>query len=503
MSRRTIRASIATLALLTGLLAMPAGPALAGSMTWQWPTGCGGAATLQDCIDVHAITGDSVEIDTNTPIAESVTISKSMSLSLAPGFHASLQGIFVGGDSLPGGIDVALHDLRVDGSISARLWSGSSNTLSIANVAVTDSVGVGGDIDLDVRTSSTIAITGNVLRALGSQTDGIQFYDGAAPGDLSVDIIGNQISGRGNTDAGAGIDISANASGSLIANVDNNAILSPATCTCDDADGITVTAVGTAAQTYNVVGNTVDRSGWAGMTIQNEVLGSAITRVNVFNNVVTRSSRWGLYLGETGAHAALVQIGHNDFFHNGDPNQLAGHSAGSGNVSVSPRYVDEKHGNVKLSASSPVVNAGVVCSPGGVAMRDAAGNGRRFGSSVDLGAYERGAAAPTGVALVGDGNGNVLVGTSGDDILCGMGGADLILGNAGKDYLDGGSGKDELFGGAGADLLFGRSGNDMLCTADGKHGNDHLDGGPGTDGYLADPGDIRTSVERTAECKQP
>ena len=42
----------------------------------------------------------------------------------------------------------------------------------------------------------------------------------------------------------------------------------------------------------------------------------------------------------------------------------------------------------------------------------------------------------------------------------------------------------------------------MLCTADGKHGNDHH-GGPGTDGYSADPGDTRTSVERTAECKQP
>ncbi len=48
--------------------------------------------------------------------------------------------------------------------------------------------------------------------------------------------------------------------------------------------------------------------------------------------------------------------------------------------------------------------------------------------------------------------------------------------------------------------LVGQAGRDTLGARDGTHGNDHLDGGPGRDGFKADSGDVRVSVEHAAAC---
>jgi Ca2+-binding RTX toxin-like protein len=160
--------------------------------------------------------------------------------------------------------------------------------------------------------------------------------------------------------------------------------------------------------------------------------------------------------------------------------------------------MNESNGNLRLQASSPLIDRGVTCSRGGVAGPDAAQRSRIHGKSVDIGAFEFGA-GPAGEVIVGTNGPDIESGGPHADILCGYGGKDKLIGAEGNDYLDGGAGNDTLRGGPGLDRLFGRDGNDRLCAKDGVAG-DVVDGGPGTDSFQADPGDRLSSVEVHATC---
>ncbi len=195
------------------------------------------------------------------------------------------------------------------------------------------------------------------------------------------------------------------------------------------------------------------------------------------------------------------RAGYNDYYANTvQAGYLDGQSLGHGNRHDNPRYVDRAAGNLKLKSSSPLIDKGVVCSPGGIANLDAAGHGRLDGPRVDMGAYEHGAGTPTGIARVGTNSSNTLDGTSGDDILCGYDGKDTLRGKGGRDYLDGGADADKLVAGSGPDRSYGGSGPDTLCSNDGVHGNDRADGGSGSDDGRTDSGDTRISIEGSASC---
>src|SRR5262249_39916254 len=156
---------------------------------------------------------------------------------------------------------------------------------------------------------------------------------------------------------------------------------------------------------------------------------------------------------------------------------LAGHSLGPHNLAVAPGFMDEPFGDLRLKPMSALIDRGIVCSPGGVQNLDAAGHGRLSGTSVDMGAFERGAGPPTGIALVGGSAGDTVTGTNGADILCGLGGGDTLNGGAGGDRLDGGAGADVVVGGAGPDRLFGGAGDDTCLDAVDGHTTDSVDGG--------------------------
>jgi Ca2+-binding RTX toxin-like protein len=195
------------------------------------------------------------------------------------------------------------------------------------------------------------------------------------------------------------------------------------------------------------------------------------------------------------------RAGNNDRFDNRSPDLLAGHSVGTGNLALKPRFVNAATGDLRLKAKSKLVDQGVVCSPGGVEDVDADGNGRLAGASVDMGAFESGAVLTSGgQAFVGTAGADVLLGTPGNDIMCGYGGDDALDGAEGDDYISGGAGNDLMFGRAGADRLKGGPGDDTLCARDDVNGNDHLNGGAGNDGFAADPGDPRINVEHAATC---
>src|SRR5688500_1505419 len=66
------------------LVTVAVSPVSAGTITWSGPASpCG--STLQACIN-GAAAGDIVEVATNVPINEDITINKSLELTAAPGF---------------------------------------------------------------------------------------------------------------------------------------------------------------------------------------------------------------------------------------------------------------------------------------------------------------------------------------------------------------------------------------------------------------------------------
>jgi hypothetical protein len=67
-----------------------------------------------------------------------------------------------------------------------------------------------------------------------------------------------------------------------------------------------------------------------------------------------------------------------------DPIMITGMN---GNISDDPRFVAPLEGNYSVQAGSPVINAGDD-SVQGLPETDIAGNPRRAGSGVDIGAYE-------------------------------------------------------------------------------------------------------------------
>ena len=235
------------------------------------------------------------------------------------------------------------------------------------------------------------------------------------------------------------------------------------------------------------------------MSGENELQTPARFAVDLFDDIIANASGAAVRLlndpGTTGPF--VLRGGHNDLFANGAPNQLAGTSIGP-HLTLPPRFIDPAGGNLRLKASSPLIDRGDTCSPGGVAGPDAAGRNRLFGPAVDIGAFEWNA-GPPGVVEVGTGSADTLTGGPRADILCGGGGNDTLLGGGGPDYLDGSRGSDHLHGGPGKDRLFGDEGNDLLCARDGQPG-DHLDGGKGKDAYRADPGDTKVSLERLGHC---
>ena len=193
---------------------------------------------------------------------------------------------------------------------------------------------------------------------------------------------------------------------------------------------------------------------------------------------------------------------YNDYFANADGNvNESGEAFGSHDLALNPKYVDVATGDLRLKASSPLIDAGLVCTPGELGYVDAAAARRLAGASTDMGAFERDAGSANGEAWFGTSGNDSHTGTAGADILCGLGGKDYLDGSDGNDYLDGGGAADTIFGGTGGDRLLGRSGNDLLCAKDGTHGNDAVDGGAGTDKYRADPSDTLSGVEQVGNCQ--
>ncbi len=475
-----------------------------GPVTATYPSaGCpsDGTHDLQTCIDTVA-DGSTIQLAQDV-IDEFAFVTKSLTLEPAAGFHPVMQHVTIE-DSGPASaaVHVTVRNIQLTDYISASFQYGSGHSVTIHGVQVGRNSASARGISLIAGVSASFLVEDSFVRSVATGVDGIQLYSYNGVGTVLFRVVGNQITLHGASQGGSGIMVDVNNGGTARADLLDNSIWDVAQVGAGGgASGIQVYPDTGVQAEVNIVGNTVDTSGTNGILVRG-VAAPGHLSLDLFNNVLSHAHNDGVNIDQPASGTLTFRAGFNDFFANRAPNEFAGFAPGPGNLTVNPRFADRANGDLRLTAASPLIDAGEVCSPGGVANLDAAGHGRLAGTSVDIGAYERGATTPNGVALVGDGGANVLKGTSGNDILCGLGGNDTLLGKGGNDYLDGGPGDDTIVGGSGSDRMFGDAGSDTFCARDGTHGNDRIYGGSGSDRADADSGDIKVSVEHPTSCTQ-
>jgi RTX calcium-binding nonapeptide repeat (4 copies) len=454
--------------------------------------------SLQTCID-SAVDGDTILLATNV-IDEAISIfDVSLTVTAESGFTPDVTGPIQVNEHSGTHADT-LSGFAVDKGLLVYLTGGSNHQAKFDRMTL--------------HSESSAPAFGASANASGTVTLQRSRIESKRPAELEsqppagstvrLRVIGNRV--IGGTDGDSGLEFIVSGSGATVVAAENNAITGPTcktACTQPSFGGIAVLAGLDGTSTVNLIANTVnDVHLQAAVHITNSVSGGGHVTVNLFNSLLTRTSMGVDLETSSGADPSALKYhaGHNDIYDVLHPDHLEGRSAGTGNFSVDPRYVAELGGNLRLRADSPVIDAGITCSPGGIADPDADGKHRVAGKAIDLGAYEHGATTPTGLVRVGTAKSETLTGTSGADVLCGGDGNDTLNGAGGDDFLDGGLGLDTLTGGPGADRLLGGPGNDSLCAADGIHGNDVLNGGPGSDGSAADAGDTVIAVEHHAGC---
>jgi hypothetical protein len=496
MARRRLGV-IVVVALVMGLVPWQAAHA---ATTWVWPGPAPCDTTLQACID-HASSGDEVLINQSGPVHEQVSIEdKSLTLQPEQGIDPVIDSLKVITLNATGPVVVLVAHVDVANALSVQIGGTSGATVTLDHVTAVSS-GASPGIFGKIFHASTI----NVLHSEVSQTGlypGIELNAPSANNEaLTWNVEGNAVNGKLATTTQAGIDLSAVNASSLHADVDNNSVWDVGQgVTQGQYGGIVLFASGSGEADFNLVGNTVDKVNGPGLSAGNELQSPSTFGIDLFDNIIANTSGPAVDLvndpGTSGPF--VVRGGHNDLYGNKQPSQLLGASIGQ-HFRASPQFVDGPTGQLQLQPTSPLIDKGDTCSPGGVAGPDAAGKDRIHGAAVDVGAFEFGA-GPPGVVEAGTSGPDTFFDGPRPDILCGYGGDDELFGTNGADYVDGGFGNDRLFGGPGKDRLYGEQGNDLLCGNDGV-GGDYLNGGPGTDSYRADPGDTKVSVEKLAACK--
>jgi Ca2+-binding RTX toxin-like protein len=485
---------VASIAFSLAALVIPA-PALALSQVWVFPDYCPQTwdATLQDCIN-DAAQGDSIVIATDTPGGFLSIYNKSIDLYAADGYAPEFtNGANVEFNS--GTHEFSLRGVSFREPFTINLTGGSGHVVDIDGVGFATSSRYKTALRISASVSSSVTLRRDSV-GLTNQGQPIYFESKPAAGQLvSLRAVGDSLTAAGiggaATDA---IAMQVQGAGTTNIDIDNLSVWHV------PGAAVALAAAENANVRLNLTGAAIESTDEALFVHDGQMAGGYLT-VNMFNSVASHISGLAIWLHESSTYHPIFHFnaGYNDFYAIGHPNQLEGHSLGSHNLAVDPKYVDQTNGDLRLQSDSPLINKGLVCSPSGLADPDAAGNHRLKGTSVDIGAYERGAVAPNGTVVLGSPAGDLLYGTGGDDILCGYNGNDYLYGNGGNDYVDGGSGNDRLYAGTGKDRLYGDLGDDLLCARDGA-GGDYLNGGGGTDAYRADSSDTRVSLESAGDC---
>jgi hypothetical protein len=486
---------IATTLFIAALAVVGSGPSQAARLTYPGSPGCN--RSLQRCID-NAPRGSTILIDRNRRIQQNIEIKKSLTLKPAPGKEPTIAppndfNGFTVVDRQLHPVRVRILDLRVKGAVvSADLESDNSHFL-IRGTEIVHRIPSNGTaaVDVSLNGGSEAVAQHNILRSTGA---GIEFF--ADPGGevARFTALGNLITTTDPEDSNSGIELDLEGTGNFLANLHSNVIYRMAGCFCGGASGMDIGSGESVEAMVNIVNNTLDdiQGPAEGIDIDEPEDASSLL-VQVYNNSVSRATEQGISIGGPPSQSFLVEHNFNNYYDNAYPNNFDGHTGGANDTSNPPDFVDPDAGNYRLSNTSSLKDAGLVCSPGGLMRKDAAGRLRFHvlaGDSVDMGAYERATPSQRSgrmlFAKTPDGDVN---GTRGHDVICGKSGDNTLKGGRGNDWVDGRDGADNLRAGPGGDRLLGREGADDLFAVDNVSGNDLLEGGDDVDTCTADPGD--------------
>lgn len=415
MARRHLEALLAAAAMLAGASTD------AIALTYPGPAPCD--TTLQACV-TGAAAGDTIEIASNTPIAEFVDIDKSLTIQAAPGFAPQVQSFFTAVSTvskfvtvrgMAGGFGVRAILAPGGGNLSLSVEGNTFTAGSFPAVTVGDTGAAGaygnlGASVLDnhitvpdpggfgctsgisiVATRSTMAaqVAGNVIVAFNqSQCGGIEAVAGVAGGGTAT-IERNDIRG---SDFDWGIvlrhfganpgDPTQSLDGTIVNNLvvgQNGNVGAPA--------GIVLTADGNNALLRAVVANNTVANGRIGMLVSARTDLGADIRATIANNVVALNSQADITIDD-----ALTQVvnDHNMVSVAGDE-----FVPGPGTRFGNPAFVDPSGigGDYRLRPESPALDAGRDSALDPSFATDLAGAPRRFGT-IDIGAYEAPFTAP-------------------------------------------------------------------------------------------------------------
>lgn len=387
--------------------------ASAGAATRTWPTvaPCN-VGTLQACITGAGV-GDIVEIATNTPVGEDLTVDKSLTLRPAAGYTPTIAGNFQFFQSTASAATIVVDGLAFTSRIRAAPGSGNLD-FSLLNSVVTTSGSYTVAVDVSSGTfppygnvnaviegntvtqtgggvgdqcagisvgsifdsgTSFARIAGNRVGVLGcGQGTAISVYNG--PGEtMTADVIGNRVDAT-NTNAGIMLRNFQQAPNSqLIVRAINNVV----TGQLNEAGapgGLVVSADGFQPIIATIVNNTLAHNDINLLVSGRTDLGASISGV-IANNVVA--------FGRYGIDTDLGVVEHHNLFYPapdaGDP-----FSPGPGSRIADPRFVSSA--DLHLLPESPAIDRGSDAAVPGDITTDIEGNPRIRQARVDMGAYE-------------------------------------------------------------------------------------------------------------------
>ncbi len=491
---------VLTMALAVAGIGLTTAPTLAAPTTVRYPSSeCPdtGSKGLQECID--SVEGGSTIVLVDEVIDEDAYVNKSLTLKATDrSLRPILGGVSIGDGGAGSSVKVVVQDVRVTSGIYApSITKGSDHEVTIRRVEV----GKGSPSAYGIRFTAfvpmSLTVEDSYIRSTDDEVDALTFYTDRSGGKARFRAVGNTITQKGGV-SGSGIAVSTFGAGTNDVDLISNSIFDVARDGKGGDSGIFLYVADDAKTDANVIGNTVARAAFVAFNLRNGLTQDGRIRLDLFDNTFSHSGS-GIMLDAGVKGTLTLRAGFNNTYANKARDYYAGQPKGTGNLHKDPRFRDLRKGDLRLRSGSPLIDRGLVCTPGGQVATDAAGRHRLAGRSVDIGAFERGAGPASGKVLLGGGGADRLIGTSGADILCGHGGKDTLDGRGGRDFVDGGTGNDRVIGGTGVDRVLGNTGNDTLCTRDGVTG-DRADGGPGTDKAHTDRGDTRVSLEGSARC---
>jgi len=401
--------------------------ALSPSIAWGAKHTFPGAApcnrTLQACIDA-ARPGDRIEIATSAPIAEDLTILKSLAVTAAPGSTPHLGGehsprtqalqVTVGVAPSGATTNVTFSHLSFDADITVSFDRGAGHSFvfdhstierhwadvpsALAQFPGTTPLDFTDNALLKISTSvpASVIVSDSTFIAAGGN---VELHAQAAKGvPIGFDVVRSRFIGAeccgGEFDSTVLLDLQG---GHVTANVANNlmhrrAAGSPAFHVGifeSDASAAFSGNVYVTSNTFDDAvepGNSLETSPGDPMTPHSEgqvsglfVQADRSDFIHLYDNVFS-------YLTFDTFYTVIADAANNDFFSIATP-AWPGFPRASAQLSVDPGYFSYAR-DFHLQRSSRLVDAGFNRPPGGLQRTDLDGNRRIFGRNVDIGAYE-------------------------------------------------------------------------------------------------------------------